>query len=301
MNRVLQDLVNLLDLEMLELNLFRGQSRDLGGKSVFGGQVIGQALVAGSRTVELSTPHSLHAYFLRPGDMDAPIVYEVDRVRDGHNFSARRVQAIQHGQPILSMIASFQRTESGLEHQMPMPHVPGPESLKSQVDLRTDWIKEAGGLPEKLRAAFMRELAIEFRPVKPWNPFKPDIREPSQAIWFRTAGKLPDNPQLHRSVLAYATDFNLLATALLPHGRSWFSKDLVAASIDHAIWFHRDVRVDDWLLYAMDSPTAQAARGMSRGLIYDRAGRLVASTAQESLMRQVVPKSQAVGAIHGAE
>jgi acyl-CoA thioesterase-2 len=291
MNRVLQDLVNLLDLEMLELNLFRGQSRDLGGKSVFGGQVIGQALVAGSRTVELSAPHSLHAYFLRPGDMEAPIVYEVDRVRDGHNFSARRVQAIQHGQPILSMIASFQRRESGLEHQIPMPQVAAPETLKSQIELREDWIKDAGGLPEKLRAAFMRELAIEFRPVKPWNPFKPDAREPAQAIWFRTAGKLPDDPQLHRSVLAYATDFNLLATALLPHARSWFSRDLVAASIDHAIWFHRDVRVDDWLLYSMDSPTAQGARGMSRGLIYDRTGRLVASTTQESLMRTIVPSA----------
>ena len=292
MNRVLQDLVNLLDLEMLELNLFRGQSRDLGGKSVFGGQVIGQALVAGSRTVELSVPHSLHAYFLRPGDMEAPIVYEVDRVRDGHSFSARRVQAIQHGQPILSMIASFQRREGGLEHQLPMPQVTPPEALKSQVELREAWIQESGGLPEKLRAAFMRELAIEFRPVKPWNPFKPDAREPSQAIWFRTAGRLPDDPALHRAVLAYATDFNLLATALLPHGRSWFSRDLVAASIDHAIWFHRDGRVDDWLLYAMDAPTAQAARGLSRGLIYDREGRLIASTTQESLMRQVVPPAE---------
>lgn len=290
MNRVLQDLVNLLDLEMLELNLFRGQSRDLGGKSVFGGQVIGQALVAGSRTVELSAPHSLHAYFLRPGDMEAPIVYEVDRVRDGRHFSARRVQAIQHGQPILSMIASFQRSEGGLEHQLPMPPVPAPEVLKSQAELCEDWIREAGALPEKVRAAFLRELAIEFKRVEPGNPFKPDVRAPAQAVWFRTAGKLPNDPLLHRCLLAYATDFNLLSTALLPHGRSWFSREIVAASIDHAVWFHRDVRVDDWLLYTMDSPTSQGVRGLSRGLIYDRGGRLVASVTQESLMRVVVPQ-----------
>ncbi|GAC1631163.1 MAG: acyl-CoA thioesterase II [Nevskia sp.] len=291
MNRCLQDLVNLLDLETLEVNLFRGASRDLGGKSVFGGQVISQALVAATRTVVDVAAHSLHAYFLRPGDMDTPIVYEVDRVRDGRSFVTRRVQAIQHGQPILTLMASFQKAEDGFDHQIAMPPAPAPESLPIEKGLRKDWIErheaEHGALPERLHQAFLRELAIDFRQVQPWNPFAPDLRGPAQSIWFRAAGPLPDDPILHRCVLAYASDFNLLGAALLPHGRSWLSRDLVCASIDHALWFHRDLRVDDWLLYVMDSPTAQGARGMSRGLIYDRAGRLVASAAQESLMRPI--------------
>ena len=287
MNRVLQDLVDLLDLEALETDLFRGQSRDLGGKSVFGGQVIGQALVAAGRTVTGAAPHSLHAYFLRPGDMALPIVYEVDRVRDGKSFTARRVQAIQSGQPILSLIASFQKPEDGLEHQLPMPEVAAPETLEFQHDLRRRWLDDAPGLSERARSGFLRELAIEFKPVEPWNPLKPEARAPRQHVWFRAAGRLPDDPTLHRCVLAYATDFNLLSTALLPHARSWFEPEMIVASIDHALWFHRDARVDDWLLYAMDAPSAQGARGMSRGLIYDRSGRLVASVAQESLMRRV--------------
>lgn len=289
MNRVLQDLVNLLDLETLETNLFRGASRDLGGKSVFGGQVIGQALVAATRTVQDLAAHSLHAYFLRPGDMEAPIVYEVDRVRDGRSFTTRRVQAIQHGQPILSLMASFQRSEPGFTHQFDMPDVPQPEQLRTQTELRDEWLARETArnpqLSERLRAAFMRELAVEFAPVKPWNPFEPDVRAPAQSIWFRAHGRLPDDVLLHRAVLAYATDFNLLSTALLPHARTWFAPDMVVASIDHALWFHRDARVDDWLLYVMDSPGAQSARGLSRGLIYDRAGHLVASVTQESLMR----------------
>lgn len=285
MNRVLQDLVDLLDLEILEANLFRGQSRDLGGKSVFGGQVIGQALVAAARTVTDVHPHSLHAYFLRPGDMAQPIVYDVDRVRDGNSFTTRRVQAIQGGRPILSMMASFQKAEQGLQHQFPMPQVPDPEALPDMMALRQQWIAAQPGLPPRLGDALLRELAIEFRPVDPWNPLQPDVRAPGQSIWFRAAGRLPDDPMLHRSILAYASDFNLLSTALLPHGRSWFSPDMVVASIDHALWFHRELRVDDWLLYHMDAPSAQAARGFSRGLIYDRHGQLVASTTQESLMR----------------
>lgn len=291
MNSVLQDLIKLLDLEALEDNLFRGASRDIGGKSVFGGQVIGQALVAAGRTVTDCAPHSLHAYFLRPGDMEAPIVYEVDRVRDGRSFTTRRVQAIQHGHPILSMIASFQKPEDGLEHQLPMPSVPMPEALPSLESLQEGWLqREAerrGGMPERLRTAFMRGLPIQFKPVVPWNPFEPDVRAPVQQIWFRAADALPDDAMLHRCVLAYASDFNLLATAMLPHGRSWFSPDMVVASIDHALWFHRELRVDDWLLYSMDAPSAQSARGLSRGSIYDRHGRLVASVAQESLMRRI--------------
>ena len=287
MNRILQDLLNLLDLERLEDNMFRGQSRDLGGKSVYGGQVIGQALVAASRTVEASVPHSLHAYFLRPGDMSLPIIYEVDRVRDGRTFTARRVQAIQHGQPILSMIASFQKPEAGLEHQMPMPKVPAPEELADLHSLRTAWIEKHPEISERFRQKFLRELAIEFKPVNAWNPLAPEVRAPQQAIWFRAAGKLPDDPLLHRCVIAYASDFNLLSTALLPHGKSWFSPNMVVASIDHTLWFHRDGRADDWLLYAMDAPSSQAARGLSRGLVYNRAGRLVMSVVQESLMREI--------------
>jgi len=290
MNTVLHDLVEVLDLETLEVNMFRGQSRDLGGKSVYGGQVIGQALVAAARTVEGAVPHSLHAYFLRPGDMAHPIVYEVDRVRDGRSFTARRVQAIQNGEPILSMIASFQKPEPGLEHQVSMPNVPPPDALEFAHVLRHQWLDEAqrrGPVHERIHAAMSRELAIEFKPVQPWNPLKPEQRDPVQHIWLRAAGKLPDDPLLHTCVLAYATDFNLLSTALLPHGKSWFANGMIVASIDHALWFHRDVRADDWLLYSMDSPTAQGARGYSRGLIFDRAGRLVCSVTQENLMRDV--------------
>jgi len=290
MNPILQDLVSLLDLETLEENLFRGQSRDLGGKSVFGGQVIGQALVAAARTVQGCVPHSLHAYFLRPGDMTLPIIYEVDRVRDGRSFTTRRVQAIQHGAPILSMIASFQRPEPGLDHQAPMPPVPAPETLADNHLLREQWIREFPQIPENFRRAFLRQLAIEFRPVQPWNPLKPDARAPIQQVWFRAAGRLPDlngeaDWALHRCVLAYASDFNLLGTAMFPHGKTWFSPDMVCASIDHALWFHRDARADEWLLYSMDAPSAQGARGYSRGQIFSRDGKLVASVAQESLMR----------------
>lgn len=287
-NPLLDDLVDLLDLESLEVNLFRGGSRDLGGKSVFGGQVLGQALVAAGRTVEEEIAHSLHAYFLRPGDMEAPIVYEVDRVRDGRSFLARRVQAIQHGRPIFSMIASFHKRENGLEHQLPMPDVPPPEDLQSQEELRRQWIDELDGqLPPRLVRAFTRQLAIEFRPVEPWNPLAPQAREPRQHIWFRAGGPMPEEPTLHQCVLAYASDFNLLMTALLPHAVSFLQRDMIVASLDHALWFHRPVNVNDWLLYAMDSPCASGARGFSRGLIYNRAGELVASVAQESLMRRI--------------
>jgi len=282
----LQSLIDQLDLETLELNLFRGQSRDLGGRSVFGGQVIGQALVAATRTVEGREPHSLHAYFLLPGDMTAPIVYSVDRLRDGKSFSARRVQAIQHGRPILSLICSFQVAESGLEHQAPMPLVPPPESLASVAELREAWLSEAEPVLPRVREALLAKSAIEFRPVLPLNPLRPAERPPAQAIWFRAASPVPDAPLLHRCLLAYASDFYLIGTALLPHARTWYSPNLALASIDHALWFHRDARIDDWLLYSMESPSAQGARGLARGQIFDRAGRLIASVAQEGLMRE---------------
>ena len=283
----LDDLLRLLDLEPLEVNLFRGQSRDLGGKAVFGGQVIGQALVAASRTVEGRLPHSLHAYFLRPGDMARPIVYEVDRVRDGKSFTARRVQAIQGGEVLLSMICSFQVPEPGFEHQAPMPEVPAPESLRPQRELVKEWLAAVPQVPPRIREAFERRTAVEFRPVEPRNPLVPMVDPPRQSFWVRSNGPLPDAPLLHACVLAYASDFSLLSTALRPHGVSWLTPGLAVASIDHALWFHRPVRVDDWLLYAMDSPTAQSGRGLSRGQFFDRAGRLVVSVAQESLMRRL--------------
>ena len=283
MNRMLQDLIQVLELETLEVNLFRGQSRDLGGKSVFGGQVLGQALVAATRTVEGGRrAHSLHAYFLRPGDMAAPIVYEVERTRDGRSFVSRVVKAIQHGEPIFSMMASFHGAEPGHEHQTPMPQVTPPEQLKTQAELRREVVHQC---PEKLRAGFLRELAIEFKPVEVVDPFHPQKMPPRQHIWFRAAGRLPDDPALHQGVLTYATDFNLLSTAMLPHGVTYMRPSMIVASIDHALWFHHDCRVDDWLLYAMDSPGAQGARGLSRALIYNRGGLLVASVVQESLMR----------------
>ncbi len=291
MDAALAELIRQLDLETLEVNLFRGQSSDLGGKSVFGGQVVGQALVAAARTVEGRAPHSLHAYFLLPGDMAAPIVYEVDRIREGRSFTARRVQAVQHGQPILSMIASFQLAEAGLEHQAPMPEVPPPESLRSTAELREQWLAEAGdSVPERVREALLRPSPIDFRPVAPWNPLKPTRTEPRQQTWFRAVERMPDDPLLHTCMLTYASDYNLIPTALRPHGVSGLGGAMILASIDHAMWFHRPARVDEWLLYAMDSPSAQNARGLARGLIFDRAGRLVASVAQEGLMRRATRK-----------
>jgi acyl-CoA thioesterase-2 len=256
---------------------------------VFGGQVIGQALVAAERTIEGRLPHSLHAYFLLPGDAEAPIVYQVERVRDGRSFSARRVQAIQHGRPILSMIASFQAPETGLEHAAPMPDVPRPEALTPTSELNRRWLSEAGPVPAQVSEALLVPGAIEFRPVEPQNPLHPSPGEPRQAVWFRAVDRVPDDPRLHRCILAYASDYTLMGTALRPHGRSWYQPSMVVASIDHALWFHRAARIDDWLLYAMDSPSAQMARGLSRGQIFDRGGRLVASVAQEGLMREVKP------------
>lgn len=288
MDPALQSLIAQLDLEQLEVNLFRGQSTDLGGKSVFGGQVLGQGLVAAGRTVEGRTVHSMHAYFLLPGDMAAPIVYEVDRVRDGRSFAARRVQAIQHGRPILSLMASFQTPEKGLEHQAPMPQVPPPEDLQPVSALREKWMAEAGEIPERIREAARLAPPIEFRPIEPWNPFKPPLKaSPVQSVWFRTVDRVPDDPMLHQCLLAYASDYNLIPTALRPHGKTWLSGQMILASIDHGMWFHRDARVDDWLLYAMESPTAQGSRGLARGLIYDRKGNLISSVAQEGLMREV--------------
>jgi acyl-CoA thioesterase-2 len=281
-NRLLEDLVKVMTLERLEDDLFRGESRDIGSPQVFGGQVLGQALTAAAATVEGRDAHSLHAYFLRRGDFNSPIVYEVDRARDGNHFSTRRVIAIQHGAQIFNLSASFQSEESGLEHQLPMPEVPPPEELTDLDEhLRTFLPK----LPAGLRRVLERKRPFEFRPVKPPNILEAQKMESLRSIWFRAAGRLPDDEALHRCLLAYVSDFNLLDTAVMPHGFPTPPRKLIMASIDHAMWFHRSVRVDDWLLYATDSPSASGARGFARGSIFSKEGRLVASTSQEGLMR----------------
>lgn len=282
MTEILQDLLNLLNLEKIEENLYRGGSQDLGGKSVFGGQVLGQSLVAASRTVTGRRAHSLHGYFLRPGDMEAPIVYKVERIRDGRSFTTRRIVAIQHGEPIFIMEASFQVPEEGFSHQVGMPDVPKPDGLPSITDLRRKMAEEH---PEKYRNRPIRELPIEMRPVQPVNPYLNEKQPPFQNVWFRTVDQLPDDVTLHQCVLAYASDFGLLRTASLPHDISFRQKNVNVASIDHAMWFHGDIRADQWLLYAMESPSASGARGFSTGKIFTQDGRLVASVAQEGLMR----------------
>jgi acyl-CoA thioesterase-2 len=277
-----RELLDLMTLEPLEVNLFRGESRDIGTERVFGGQVLAQALLAASQTVDGRMVHSLHAYFLRAGDPEAPIVYNVDRSRDGRSFTARRVVAIQHGRQIFTLAASFQLPQDGVEHQFEMPEVPPPEDLPNEQELARDELATA---PPKLRRWYNRFGPFEFRPVLAQDPFHPKPMPPRQQIWFRLSGELDDSQPLHRTLLAYVSDFHLIGTATLPHGISFRQGNLVMASLDHAMWFHRDVRVDDWLLYDCDSPNSGGSRGLARGLIYDRAGRLVASTAQEGMIR----------------
>ena len=282
MDQRLADLLQLLELEPLEVNLFRGESRDIGAPQVFGGQVLGQALTAAAATVEGRVVHSLHAYFLRRGDVNAPIVYQVDRSLDGHSFTNRRVVAIQHGEQIFNMTASFQVSESGYDHQIDMPQVPPPESLPDPAPAPELLDK----LPEKVRRFFSQRRPFEFRLVQPVDYLKPRPAPPLRQIWVRAVGKLGDDEMLHRRLLAYVSDFFLLDTATLPHGTSFLKPSLIMATIDHAMWFHRPLRVDDWLLCAMDSPSASGARGYSRAGIFARDGRLVASAAQEGLSRQ---------------
>jgi acyl-CoA thioesterase-2 len=277
------ELVELLELERLEDNLFRGQSRDIGTRFVFGGQVLGQALSAAQRTVpDDRVAHSLHAYFLRAGDIDAPIVYSVERTRDGGSFSARRVVAIQHGQPILNGSISFQVPETGYEHQMSMPEVPAPEDVETTPALSEDQLAR---LPEKTQRWLGKDGPFEFRHVWPRDELRPAKRPPYQHIWFRLTAPIADTLSLHQALLAYASDFHLIGTATLPHGISYLTRNMQMASLDHALWFHREFRIDDWLLYSFDSPTSQGGRGLARGMIYTRDGRLIASTAQEGLIR----------------
>jgi len=277
-----EELIQLMNLETLEDNLFRGESRDIGTPRVFGGQVLAQSVIAASRTVDEGSIHSLHAYFLRAGDASAPIVYDVDRNRDGRSFKARRVVAIQHGRPIFTMAASFQLDQDGLDHQFEMPDVPMPEELSSESDIPQDRLHE---VPQLLRRWYARTGPFDFRPVRKVDVFNPRPQPPYSNIWFRLSDKIDVSDQIHRALMAYASDFHLVGTATLPHGISFVQDDLVMASLDHAMWFHRPARVDEWLLYSCDSPSSSGGRGLARGSIYDRSGRLVASAVQEGMIR----------------
>jgi acyl-CoA thioesterase-2 len=284
MSAAVQELLGVLDLEELDVNLFRGRSPQSSWQRVFGGQVIGQALVAAVRTVEASRPpHSMHAYFLLPGDPKVPIIYDVDRMRDGGSFTTRRVTARQHGHPIFSMLVSFHVEETGgLDHQAKMPDVPDPESLPSETETRA---KILPAMPEAVRRYYERERPIELRPVEFERYLGKKFADGKFNVWIKTTGPLPDEPAIHQCVLAYTTDMGLLDTALVPHGRTLFEKEFMAASLDHALWLHRPFRADEWLLYAQDSPNLHGSRGFARGLIFKRDGTLVASVAQEGLVR----------------
>ncbi|HEY7296441.1 MAG TPA: acyl-CoA thioesterase II [Xanthobacteraceae bacterium] len=294
MSAAIEELLSILDLEPLEVNLFRGRSPQVTWQRVFGGQVVGQALVAACRTVDVERrpPHSLHAYFLLPGDPKIPIVYNVDRIRDGKSFTTRRVIAIQHGQAIFAMAVSFHRDEGGLAHQVKMPDVPLPEDLPSEAEIKERILPL---MPEPVRHYYERERPIELRPVEYARYLGKLVEGGRFHVWIRATGRLPDEPAIHQCVLAYASDMTLLDSALIPHGRTVFEKSIMAASLDHALWLHRPFRADDWLLYAQDSPSLAGARGFSRGLIFARDGTLVASVAQEGLVRERRQAAQILG------
>lgn len=279
-----QELIEILDLETLELNLFRGVSPKVGWQRVFGGQVIAQALIAAQRTVEPDrNVHSLHAYFMRPGDPSVPIIYEVDRIRDGKSFTTRRVVALQHGHAIFSLSASFQYDEEGYDHQIAIPDIPAPDALPGEAEIRDHYLSNA---TPPVKAYWERPRPIEIRPANMMDYFTRDKREPVQSVWVRTTGEIPKDRKLEAAVLAYLSDMTLLDTSLYAHGTSVFDKNLQVASLDHAMWFHRPADFKDWLLYVQDSPSASGARGMTRGSLFNRNGVLVASVAQEGLIRR---------------
>ncbi len=284
MTYTIDDLIGLLDLEPLEENIYRGRNRDIGSGRIFGGQVLAQSLVAARRTIDIEdrTAHSVHGYFILAGDLDIPVVYFVDRLRDGRSYTTRRVTAIQHGNAIFNMSASFHRTEGGPSHQAPMPDVPPPEGLRSELErIRA----EADRIPEPLRGVLTQDRPLDFRPVEPIDPFDPEPRPPFRHVWVRSVGPIDDDPLHHQAVLAYASDYGLLGAALLPHAHTFRDPDVMAASLDHAIWYHRPFRADEWLLYSTDSPIACRGRGFVRGTFFDRDGTLVASVAQEGVLR----------------
>ena len=284
MKQELKDLLDLLDLEQIDVNLFRGVSPSEGWQRVYGGQVLGQALVAASRTVEdeARIAHSLHGYFLRPGDTTIPILYKVDRIRDGRSFTTRRVVAIQRGRAIFSMSASFQVVEAGLEHQFDMPEVPPPESCPTQRELMERFRDDA---PPEIAGRIERPQPIEMRFVEPINEFKPEPMPPFQHTWVRTVDEMPDDIRLNQCLLAYQSDMTLIDTSYRPHAIGWGNAKFQVASLDHAMWFHRPFKTDQWLLYAQDSPFSGGSRGLSRGAFYTQDGDLVASCAQEGLIR----------------
>jgi len=278
------DLVALLELEPIEHNIYRGHNRNIGMGRIFGGQVLAQALVAANHTVEEDRPlHSMHGYFILPGDLSVPVVYFVERLRDGGSFSTRRVTGIQHGEAIFTMSSSFHGSEEGIEHQTEMPDVPDPESLRPELDM----IRErADEIPESIRAILTQDRPLDFRPTDGSDPFDTTVREPVRSHWVRAIGPVGDDPVHHQALLAYASDYGLLTAALRPHGVSLRDPSMMVASLDHSIWFHRAVRMDDWMLYVVDSPAGCGARAFTRGTFYTRSGQLVASVTQEGLVRR---------------
>ena len=284
MSKVLDQLLALLKLETIEQGIYRGQSQDLGFKALFGGQVMGQALSAAQETISQDRfVHSLHSYFLRPGDASKPVVYEVENIRDGRSFGTRRVKAIQNGKVIFYLTASFQETEQGFEHQAAMPNVTGPEELPSISDFIFDHQEY---IPEAVRGKFLSEKPIELRPVEQYNWVKPSKAEPKCHMWIKANGHMPNDLRIHTYMLAYTSDFHFLPTALFAHGKSHWQPNFQIATIDHAMWFHRPFRMDEWLLYVMESPTAVGGRGLVRGQIFSQSGELVATTMQEGVIRQ---------------
>lgn len=284
MSKVLNELLGLLELEKLDDNLFIGQSQDLGFKALFGGQVIGQALSAAKQTLAQERQlHSFHSYFLRPGDAKKPVTYIVEITRDGRSFSTRRVQAMQNGKAIFNLTSSFQIEELGFEHQDDMPTVVGPEGLATIQELQ---LQHKDSIPAAMHNTIFAERPIEFRPVKEYDWLKPQKSSSKNQVWMKAKGVLPNDLRIHKYLLGYASDYNFLPTAVHPHGRSVWSKNFQIATIDHSMWFHRDFKFDDWLLYDIDSPSASGGRGLVRGKIYNQQGQLVASTAQEGVIRQ---------------
>lgn len=284
MSYTAEDLVALLALEPIEHNIYRGQNRDIGTRRIYGGQVLAQSLVAAQRTVEGDrSVHSMHGYFILAGDLSVPVVYFVDRLRDGRSFTTRRVTAIQHGRAIFNMSASFHRTEEGFSHQVDMPDVPEPESLRSELDI----IREHAGriADDRLRDLLTQDRPLDFRPVEQEDPFDATVKPPRRCSWVRAAGTLGDDPLQHQALLAYASDYGLLVTSLRPHGVTFRDPRLMVASLDHSIWFHRPFRMDEWLLYEVESPISCGALGFARGTYFARDGRVVASVAQEGLIR----------------
>lgn len=280
----METLLSTLDLEPIEVDIFRGRSPQVGWQRVFGGQVIAQALMAAQRTVERErTVHSLHAYFMRPGDPSVPIVYQVERIRDGSSFNTRRVVAIQHGKAIFALSSSFQVEEPGFDHQIAMPDVPVPEKLLDEQQIAAQFLANA---PAPIRKYWERERPIEIRPISLTHYFSDKKLDPVQHVWVRATGPVPDDRYYQAAILAYLSDMTLLDTSLHPHGTSIFDQMIQVASLDHSMWFHRPTKLDDWLLYTQDSPSASGARGLTRGSLFTKDGLLIASVAQEGLIRK---------------